>query len=91
MAGKQESKYKENEANFDHHINEEQKQELMGLTMTFVEKAVSRLTENSNNPKGIAPLHHTYEALFMIWKPGLSDFICRSVLYVTDARIITNQ
>ena len=43
MAGKQESKYKENEANFDHHINEEQKQELMGLAMTFVEKAVSRL------------------------------------------------
>ena len=36
MAGKQESKYKENEVNFDHHINEEQKQELMGLAMTFV-------------------------------------------------------
>ena len=43
MAGKQESKYKENEVNFDHHINEEQKQVLMGLAMTFVEKAVSRL------------------------------------------------
>ena len=69
MAGKQESKYKENEANFDYHINEEQKQELMGPSMTFVEKAVSRLTENSNKPKGIGPLHHTYEALFMIWKP----------------------